>query len=117
MINCKSIYSIPLPEDGYRVFVDRLWPEGISTRDAAVDWWAKEFAPSYELWRYDYNLEKWEKYRRDYLQELSEREKQPVWEKLRQRAGEGTVTLLYGTPDPIRNNAVVIREFLENGRG
>jgi uncharacterized protein YeaO (DUF488 family) len=115
MVKIKSIYDKPASDDGFRVFVDRLWPEGISTRDAAVDWWAQEIAPSYELWRHGYDLDKWTAYRENYLKELCVRDKQPVLEQLRQRAANGTVTLLYGTSDPARNNAVIVRELLENG--
>jgi uncharacterized protein YeaO (DUF488 family) len=115
MVKTKSIYAKPAPADGFRVFVDRLWPEGISTRHAAVDWWAQEIAPSYELWRHGSDLEKWEKYRESYLKELEARDKQPVLEQLRQRAANGTLTLLYGTSDPARNNTGIVRELLESG--
>jgi uncharacterized protein YeaO (DUF488 family) len=115
MVKIKSIYDKPAPDDGFRVFVDRLWPEGISTRHAAVESWAQELAPSYELWRHGYDLDKWEKYRESYLQELAARDQQPMLEQLRQRAANGTVTLLYGTSDPARNNAVIVRELLEHG--
>jgi uncharacterized protein YeaO (DUF488 family) len=115
MMKIKNIYDKPAPDDGFRVFVDRLWPEGISTRHAAVDWWAQEIAPSYELWRHGYDLEKWAAYRKSYLKELAARDKQPVSEQLRQRAANGTLTLLYGTNDPARNNAAIVRELLENG--
>ncbi len=115
MVKIKSIYDKPAPDDGFRIFVDCLWPEGISTRHAAVDWWAQEVAPSYELWRHESDLEKWEKYRESYLKELAARDQQPVLEQLRQRAANGTLTLLYGTSDPARNNAMIVRELLENG--
>ncbi|MGH7600193.1 MAG: DUF488 domain-containing protein, partial [bacterium] len=105
MVKIKSIYDKPAPDDGFRIFVDCLWPEGISTRHAAVDWWAQEVAPSYELWRHESDLEKWEKYRESYLKELAARDQQSVLEQLRQRAANGTLTLLYGTSDPARNNA------------
>ncbi len=114
MLKIKSIYDKPAPDDGFRVFVDRLWPEGISTRHAAVEWWAQELAPSYELWRHGYNLDKWTAYRENYLKELAAREKQPAIEQLRQRATNGALTLLYGTDDPALNNAVIVRELLEN---
>jgi uncharacterized protein YeaO (DUF488 family) len=114
MLKVKSVYDKPTPDDGWRVYVDRLWPEGLSTRHAAVDWWAQEIAPSYELWRHQNGPDNWEKYREGYLKELSTRDKQPLWERLRQRAGEGTVTLLYGTRDPVRNNTVIVREYLES---
>jgi uncharacterized protein YeaO (DUF488 family) len=115
MVKIKNIYDKPAPDDGFRVFVDRLWPEGISTRHAAIDWWAQEIAPSYELWRHGSDLEKWAAYRESYLKELAARDKQPVSEQLRQRAANGTLTLLYGTNDPARNNAAIVRELLENG--
>lgn len=114
MLKIKSIYDKPAPDDGFRVFVDRLWPEGISTRHAAVGWWAQDLAPSYELWRHDYNLDKWAAYRESYLKELAAREKQPALEQLRQRAANGALTLLYGTDDPALNNAVIVRELLES---
>ncbi len=115
MVKIKSIYDKPAPDDGFRVFVDRLWPEGISTRHAAVEWWAQEIAPSYEHWRHGYDLEKWEKYRESYLKELAARDKQQMLEQVRQLAANGTVTLLYGTSDPARNNAAIVRELLESG--
>jgi len=116
-LKCKSIYNKPTPADGLRVYVDRLWPEGISTRDAAVEWWAQDLAPSYELWRHGYALDKWPQYRENYLKELASRDKRVTFERLRQIAASGNLTLLYGTDDPARNNAVVVREYLETGGG
>lgn len=115
MLKCKSIYDKPAPNDGARVFVDLLWPEGISTRHAAVAWWAKELAPSYELWRHGSTAEQWPQYHTNYTAELRSRDRQPALEKLRQSLSQGNVTLLYGTADPSRNNAVIVREFLEGG--
>jgi len=113
-MKCKSIYDKPAPDDGCRVYVDRLWPEGLSTRPAAVGWWAQEIAPSYELWRHHYDLSRWLQYREGYLKELASRDKKSALEQLRQRAAAGVLTLLYGTDDPMHNNAVIVREYLEN---
>jgi len=113
-MKCKSIYDKPAPDDGFRVYVDCLWPEGLSTRAAAVEWWAQEIAPSYELWRHHYDLSQWPQYREGYLKELASRDKKSALEQLRQRAA-GVLTLLYGTDDPMHNNAVIVREYLENG--
>jgi uncharacterized protein YeaO (DUF488 family) len=117
MIKCKSIYAKPLPDDGFRVYVDRLWPEGISTRDAAVAWWAQEIAPSYDLWRYVFDPDKWEAYRESYRRELASDDRLSFLDQLRQRAANGVLTLLYGTRDPARNNAVILREYLESDNG
>lgn len=34
-----------------RILVDRLWPRGVSKESAALEFWAKELAPSTELRR------------------------------------------------------------------
>lgn len=113
-IQCKCVYNNPHPNDGVRVYVDRLWPEGISTRQAAVTKWLQELAPSYELWRHGYDLEQWPQYRQRYRDELNAPDKRVHLDNLLKQAREGTLTLLYGTSDAQRNNAVVIKELLEN---
>lgn len=112
MIKCKSIYAAPHPADGERVYVDRLWPEGVTTRAAAVAKWLKEIAPSYELWRHGYDLNGWEAYRQSYLKELQAPEKRSSIEELRRTAARVNVTLLFGTSDENRNNAAIIKELL-----
>lgn len=113
MIKSKSIYTPPHPTDGERLYVDRLWPEGLATRSAAVTRWLQEIAPSYELWRHHYDLSQWEEYRRHYWEELKAADKRRVLEGLKQKASAGVITLLYGTSDAKRNNAELLKEFLE----
>ena len=112
MIKCKSIYTPPHPSDGERIYVDRLWPEGLTTRSAAVGKWLQELAPSYELWRHAYDLSQWEGYRQRYLKELQAPEKRRAVEELRRTAASGNLTLLFGTSDERRNNAEIIKELL-----
>jgi uncharacterized protein YeaO (DUF488 family) len=52
MIRTKRVYEPPASEDGTRVLVDRLWPRGLSTDAARIDWWARELAPSDKLRRW-----------------------------------------------------------------
>ena len=52
MLKIKRIYEPPLPEDGRRFLVDRLWPRGLSKGSAAVDEWRRDLAPSHELRRW-----------------------------------------------------------------
>jgi len=113
MIKSKSIYIAAHPSDGERIFVDRLWPEGLTTRDAAVAKWLQELAPSYELWRHHYNLGNWEDYRGRYREELQAADKRRLLDELKQKARDGVITLLYGTSDAHRNNAELLKEFLE----
>ena len=46
MIRIKRVYEKAAPGDGTRVLVDRLWPRGLTKRQAAVDTWLRELAPS-----------------------------------------------------------------------
>lgn len=48
-IKVKRIYEKPLASDGYRILVDRLWPRGILKKEAKIDLWLKDVAPSGEL--------------------------------------------------------------------
>ena len=111
-IELKRVYDDPTPDDGLRVLVDRLWPRGVKKEDAHVDLWLKEVAPSSELRRwFGHDPEKWAEFRRRYRAELEEK-KVEIGE-LRKRVGKGSVTLVYGAKDTQHNQAVVLKEFLE----
>src|SRR5581483_11921333 len=43
------IYDKPDKTDGRRVLVDRLWPRGLTQKEARIDDWLKEITPSAEL--------------------------------------------------------------------
>ena len=111
MVGIKRIYEPPVPEDGKRILVDRLWPRGLSKDDARLDEWLKEVAPSDELrgW-FGHDPAKWEEFRRRYRQELKTQGE--ILERLRNEARKGTVTLLFAAKDEERNNAVVLKEML-----
>jgi len=114
-IQIKRIYDKPEDSDGRRILVDRLWPRGLSKAAAGIDFWAKAVAPSHDLRRW-YHREpaKWDEFRRRYFAEL---EANPAGlAELRSHLGSGTVTLLYGSKEPRRNNATALREFLESSR-
>ncbi|GFO63381.1 hypothetical protein GMPD_13000 [Geomonas paludis] len=96
-----------------RVLVDRLWPRGVSKDGAHLDRWEKELAPSDELrhW-FGHDPEKWQDFRARYRQEL-----QGQGALLKELAGvcaHSTVTLLYAAKDEEHNNAVVLKELLED---
>ena len=111
MVGIKRIYEPPVPEDGKRILVDRLWPRGLSKDEARLDEWLKEVAPSDELRRwFGHDPAKWEEFRRRYRQELKTQGE--ILERLRNEARKGTVTLLFAAKDEERNNAVVLKEML-----
>ncbi len=111
MIRIKRIYDAPAAADGYRVLTDRLWPRGVSKAAARLDLWLKEIAPSDETRKwFGHDEARWEGFRRKYLAEL--RANPAAAAHRRELAGKKTITLLYAAKNPLRNNAVVLREFL-----
>ena len=111
MVKIKRVYDLPVPNDGKRVLVDRLWPRGIKKTKANIDDWLKDIAPSNELraW-YGHEPAKWQEFRKRYLQELKNNP-EPV-ARLRQEGRKGTLTLLYGAKDGEHSNAAVLRDLL-----
>lgn len=112
MLRIKRVYEAPAPEDGMRVLVDRLWPRGLSREKAAVDRWMKEIAPSDELRRwYSHDRARYDEFRTRYRAELNER--QTAVHELLTAALSATVTLLYSSRNTDINNAVVLRDYME----
>lgn len=108
----KRAYEPPEENDGVRILVDRLWPRGLSKEEAGIDYWAKNAAPSNELRRwYRHEEEKWPKFQSRYLDEL--RNNRAAIEDLIGQLGQGKATLLYSAKDTQRNNAVVLKAYLE----
>ena len=105
------VYEAPSPKDGLRVLVERLWPRGLTKERAAVDLWLKDVAPSPELRKwFGHDPARWEQFQERYRREL--REKQDAVRLLKQRAKEGTVTLVYAARDEEHNGALVLQRFL-----
>ena len=48
-VKLKRAYEPIDANDGKRVLVDRLWRRGVSRKDAGLDQWMNEIAPSTEL--------------------------------------------------------------------
>lgn len=113
MIRVKSIYEKPSPEDGERIYVDPLWANGAFTEFVKISEWNKQVAPSYDLWRFHYHPDRWEDYVRRYRQELQLPEKQAALQRLLEKAVNGMVTLVWGNGDAQHNNALVLKEVLE----
>ena len=112
MVKIKRVYDQPEKADGKRVLVDRLWPRGMKKEDAGLDLWLKDVAPSNELRKwFSHDLSKWQEFRKRYRKELKDRP--GMIEDLKKEARRGTVTLLYATKDSDRNNAVVLKEMIE----
>ena len=112
MIKVKRIYDKPSSGDGERILVDRLWPRGLKKADAAINEWIKDIAPSNTLRKwFAHDPDKWPLFKAKYKKEL--RTKDTLTDHLKNTSKKKTVTLLYASKDTKRNNAVVLKEFLE----
>ena len=114
-VSLKRAYEPASADDGMRVLVDRLWPRAVSKNQLRVDFWLKDAAPSDALRRwYGHKPNRWESFAAKYRGELAQRtDLLRLLDELRRR---GRVTLLYSARDTARNNAVVLREVLEERR-
>lgn len=113
-IQLKRVYEMPEESDGFRILTDRLWPRGMSKEKAALGIWAKDVAPSPELRKwFGHDPAKYEEFRKRYRKELEEN---PAAENfislVKKELEKGRVTLLYGARDAEHNQAVVLKDFL-----
>ena len=113
-VRLKRAYEPASAKDGYRVLIDRLWPRGVSKKQAKLDEWAKELAPSSQLreW-FGHEPSRFPEFRRRYIDEL--RADAPRLKELRRRARMSTLTLVYSAHDSEHNDAVVLAEVLRRG--
>ena len=114
-VRLKRAYEPAAATDGSRVLIDRIWPRGVSREEAHLDEWARELAPSGELRRwFSHDPDRFAEFRRRYRAELTAQEVK--LRELRQRARQGTLTLVYAARDTEHNDAVVLAELLRRGR-
>lgn len=114
-IKLERIYTKPADLTGYRILVDRLWPRGISKVNAALDWWAKEIAPSKELreW-FHHDPALFPEFKQRYLAELAANSFTTEFvTRIKEQLTHQDVILLYGAKDQTDNQAVVLKEYLE----
>ena len=110
-IKIKRAYEPAGADDGARVLVDRLWPRGVSKREARLYQWNRELAPSPELrtW-FGHKVSRWPEFSRRYRLELASHAEGLA--ELRRRAKDGPVTLVYAAKDERHNHAIVLRSVL-----
>jgi uncharacterized protein YeaO (DUF488 family) len=113
-IHLKRIYDKPEAEDGLRVLVERLWPRGLSKKDAKVDQWVKDAAPSTELRKwFGHDASKWKEFRKRYYEELDN--KPDVVEKLLEiLKRDEQVTFVFASREKKYNNSAALKEYLES---
>jgi uncharacterized protein YeaO (DUF488 family) len=114
-VRLKRAYEPAAASDGERILIDRIWPRGLTREAAQLDEWARELAPSTELRRwFAHDPARFGEFRRRYIAELAGQEGK--LREVRQRARQGTVTLVYAARDREHNDAVVLADVLHHGR-
>ena len=92
MILTKRIYGYENNDKYYKVFVDRLWPRGISKSEAI-----------------------WNEFKSRYKIELSQ--KPDLMYRIRDiEKRYGTIVLLFAARDQEHNNAKIIKEYLMDNK-
>lgn len=112
----KRAYEPQASTDGFRVYIDRLWPRGLSHETFHYDLWDKDIAPSDELreWFHQDPATRWSEFAQRYRAEL---ETMPAFAALKKLLEtKPTVTLLYSSHDEQHNNAVVVLDALTGSK-
>jgi uncharacterized protein YeaO (DUF488 family) len=113
MIKLKRVYDAIDESDGYRILVDRLWPRGLSRSKVEFDEWLKDIAPSDRLRKwYAHDESKWSEFKRLYFLELSSKE--DLIRTIVEKGSKSKLTLVYAAKDNEHNNAVALKEYIEN---
>ncbi|MGH9975537.1 MAG: DUF488 domain-containing protein [Nitrososphaeraceae archaeon] len=113
MIKVERIYDNPTGGDSFRILVDRLWPRGLSKDKVRVDLWQKDIAPSNTLRKwFGHDEKKWEGFKQKYFKEL-DKNNDVVNAIIKTTQEQNSITLLYGTKEKRFNNAVALKDYLE----
>ena len=113
MIKLKRVYEPASLNDGVRILVERLWPRGIKKDALKLDTWLKDVAPSDGLRRwFGHDPKRWSRFRGRYFAELDGNPQ--TWESLSKAARRGRVTLIYSSRDMEHNNAVALKDYLQD---
>lgn len=113
MIQIKRAYDEPSDDNGSRILVDRLWPRGVSKEQLQLDEWLKEIAPSDELRKwFDHDPKKFKEFSKRYKKELEDNQEQ-VHKLISLQKKHSKVTLVYAAKDEEHNNAMVLKDYLE----
>ena len=114
-IRVRRVYDDPVPEDGTRVLVDRVWPRGLRKTAAHLDDWAKDVAPSRELrmW-YRHDPAKFGECPPPLHRRARPAGPQAAFGRLRALAAKGPVTLLSATRDIGISQAAVLAQLLQD---
>lgn len=107
------VYDGPGGWRGARLLVDRVWPRGLRKADLVLDDWIREAAPSTALRKwFGHDPARWQDFQGRYRAELAQNPQ--ALARCLEWCRKGPVVLLYGAKDRDHNQAVVLREVLQD---
>lgn len=116
-IETRRLYQPAKASEGYRVFIDRLWPRGVSKDDFTFDVWCKDLAPSPDLRKwFGHKDQNWAGFCDRYRTELRTPAQQHRIHDLLQQAQGKRIILLYGAKDPDHNHAIILAHELKQAQ-
>jgi uncharacterized protein YeaO (DUF488 family) len=114
MIEIKRAYEPADKKDGYRIFIDRLWPRGLKKSEFQFDEWVKDITPSTGIRKaFGHKPENWKTFSAAYKKELKAKAIQPLLHEIADKSRKRKITLVYGAHDPKYNHAVILKDVLE----
>jgi uncharacterized protein YeaO (DUF488 family) len=111
----KSIYDPKSRDDGFRVLVMQYWPRGV--KKEKIDVWYRELGTSKEVIRaWKSGKLSWPDFKKRYISDLKEREKQELIHQLARRSKKEKVTLLCGCRDPATCHRIILKQQIERAQ-
>ena len=110
----KRIYEDSSTDDGYRIFLDRLWPRGLRKEEAGFDEWRKDITPSKELrqWFHEDMDLHWEVFQGRYQMEIMQNPDFVPF--LREIETYPVVTFLTAAKDIEHSHLTILKEVIED---
>jgi uncharacterized protein YeaO (DUF488 family) len=108
----KTVYDKPVPGDGKRILVMRLWPRGV--RKELIDLWLRDVGTSRELIK-EWKTGKlaWAEYEKRYYRDMRGDLQRKLVEEIAGYAREGPITLLCTDKDPNRCHRSLLKKLVE----
>jgi uncharacterized protein YeaO (DUF488 family) len=116
MIELERVYNSK--SKGFRILVDRVWPRGLTKEAVNANVWIKDIAPSDELRKwFAHDDSKWGQFRKKYKKELKTKQNIEKLKEIKElEIKNKKIILLFGAKNEKHNQAVVLKEVLDNFR-
>jgi uncharacterized protein YeaO (DUF488 family) len=100
-------------KDGFRILINKTWPEELSKENARFDLWLKDITPSNELEEcYKKTHCTWDEFKNKYQSELKGKNELIKQLKIIEKFNK-TVTIIHSYNDKEHNPSVILLKYLQ----